>query len=719
MLDRLLAPVPLMLTGSLASLALVTLAVFLASQSPWLGLELEYDERQQLPVITQIHRLVINSNLEPGNHLQNIRAPSSDDVVNLQGFRLRVEPPSHARFKDHNALLEREDAIANILTQPEVVFTTPDGKTATVKVWPKRPIGSLGHEFWLFNLFGLIAWNLSLAVWAIRPRELAARLLCFSGAGFFMATFFNSIYKARELALPQELFLAYSRANQLGLYIMLFSLLALMAYYPKRITRLSPALYIVPALAFYQANESFQWFEWPLHTYYFPVFALYLAGVVVAVYQWRLSVNQPLDRAALKWMLLAIFIIMGMGLAIYFIPLALFEQALFPQWAMVGTATLLYIGFAFGIVRYRLFDVDRWWLRVWVWFLGGLSVILFDLALVTLLQLQPMIALGIALIAVGWIYFPLRQRVWKKLNPTYTDKDFQLTEHVERIAQAMPTQHTDPFWIRLLEDAYLPAGVHITNKQTDSVRLLDNGSAVLVPLLSTEGAVRLTFPNRGRRLFSLRDLRHLESLLTIAKRILTVHKAELAAVQRERERIVRDLHDDVGGHLMTLLRRAPSRDLENQARKALKALRESMRVLDGNPLQDLVVILEDLKAEVEEKIAGTGVQLNWQQTLHDDALEITMRQAINISHILSEAISNALEHTNGQTIWVFFHTDEDSITLKVVNDGAEKTGPNKKLTRGRGLNNMSVRASELGGRFTFNIHGSQAKLLAVLPINLE
>lgn len=719
MMTRKLAPIPLMLAGMLVSFVLLIIAVHMATRTPWLGLDLAFDDNRQLPVIEQIHNQDVTKILREGDLLQSISDPYTDKTVDLSGFMLRVEPPSYPTFAGHNALLVREDSIAALLDQPEVLITTGEGKTALVRVLPKRPMATLGYEFWLFNLFGLIAWNISLVVWVIRPRAAAARLLFASGAGFFMATFFNSIYKARELALPQDIFFAYSRANQLGLYIMLFSLLALMAYYPRRITRISPALYILPALFFYHANETYQWIEWPLHTFYVPVFALYLAGVVVASYQWRISAQHPLDRAALKWILLSIFIIMGLGLAMYFIPLALMERAVFPQIAMVGTASLLYIGFAFGIVRYRLFDVERWWLEVWAWFLGGLSVVIFDLALVTLLKMQPTIALGIALIAVGWIYFPLRQLVWRKLQPASPDSEFRLADQIERIAQAMPAQHTDPFWIRLLEEAYQPANIFISNHPSDSVELLNNGSAVLVPLLCTDGTVRLTFPNKGRRLFSVRDRKHLESLLTIAKRILTVHEAEMAAVQRERERIVRDLHDDVGGYLMTVLRRAPSEDLESPARKALKGLRESMRVLDGNPLQDLRMVLEDMKAEVEEKLEGTDVRLLWQQSLEDDSLEITMRQAININHILSEAVNNALEHADSKIMRVDFSSDQETITLKVTNDGAKGLDPNQKLLRGRGLNNMHVRASELGGQLTFAIDGPEAKVVAVLPIHSD
>ncbi|MFP3979179.1 ATP-binding protein [Marinobacter sp. KMM 10035] len=717
MFDRIQAPIPLMLSGAVASLILVAFATYIACQTPWLGLDLSYDESQQLPLIEVIHNPANNLHLQVGDHLTSMSVENSSDAFSLKGFRLHVEPPSHANYADHNALLEREEEVASLLKHEKVWVTTEAGNTTELTVLPERPIATLGYEFWLFNLFGLIAWNVSLAVWAIRPRETAARLLCASGAGFFFATLFNSIYLSREIALPQDLFLVLTRANHLGLAIMLFSLLALMAYYPRRISRPSPAIYLIPLFIFYQANETFQWIEWPLHTYYLPVLMLYLAGIVVAVYQWRMSAQVPLDRAALKWMLVSIFIIMGLGLAIYFLPLVLFGEAAFPQWAMVGTASLLYIGFAFGIVRYRLFDVDRWWLAIWAWFLAGLAIVVVDFALISAINIHPSAALAIAVIAVGWIYFPLRQIAWEKLHPDAPDPDDLLTSQVERIVQAMPPQRTDHSWMRLLIDAYKPANTNISSKKTESVSLYDNGAVMVVPLLLTVGAVHLTLPNHGRRLFSLKDRKHTEGLLVIAKRILAAHEGERIAVQQERERIVRDLHDNVGGHLLTLLRRAPSKEFEQPAHKALKALRESMRILDGNPLQDLTVCLQDMKAEVEEKLIDTNIALSWRQSLNDDSLEITMRQAININHILSEAVNNAVEHADSKHIQIRFEIDDKSLALTIVNDGATRINPETKLMRGRGLNNMSVRASELGGHFEFSIENGFATMLSAVPLN--
>src|SRR5690554_5285924 len=106
MLDRIQAPIPLMLAGSVASLIFVAFAAFIASQTPWLGLTLSYDESLQLPLIEEVHSPINNVHLQVGDHLTSIGLENSSRSVSLNGFRLHVEPPSHATFSGHNALLE-------------------------------------------------------------------------------------------------------------------------------------------------------------------------------------------------------------------------------------------------------------------------------------------------------------------------------------------------------------------------------------------------------------------------------------------------------------------------------------------------------------------------------------------------------------------------------------------------------------------------------------
>lgn len=711
-----LPPVPAMLVGMVASLVFVVLAASYLTSQPWLGLTLGYDESDQRPSITAVYRAELKSLIQKGDILRSIRTLDGSREVYLFGFVPGTEPPSFATFSEHNDYLRREDAIATILAAGAIQLEFQNREAVEIHLVDERPITTLPLDFWLFNLFGLLAWNIGLAVVAVRPGIVAARLLALSGFGFYVATLFNSIYLSREFALPESEFLTLSRLNHLGLSVMLFALLALMAYFPRKISRHSPLWVIFPVGVLVQLNEWLQWYEWPLHAYYLPILVLYLAGVWVAIYQWRRSRSSPLDRAALKWMLLSIFIIMGVGLSIYFVPIALVGEAIFPQWAMVGIASLLYIGFAFGIVRYRLFDVQRWWLKIWGWFLVGLAIVGLDLLMITVLKMQPMIALSVAVISIGWIYFPIRQVFLNRLARITGTDDRRMVDQVEAMAQTIPGRDSNSQWQQLLVNQFSPAGVDFDEETVDAVHLEHHGAVMAVPMVAGGGTLRLTYPDFGRRLFSLSDVDYVQSVLQISRRILAVHEVEIQAVKEERQRIVRDLHDDVGGHLLTLLRQAPSETYENLTRKALQALREAMKAMDGQTHQRLVDCLEDWRVELEQRVNDHQIDFSWRLKVSDSDTEITVRQAINISRILSESVSNALQHASPTYIRVQAEVSDVAITLRIENDGVASVSGERNVMRGRGLNNMLTRATELSGKFDFTTKGSVARAYAILPL---
>ncbi|MBA3981392.1 MAG: hypothetical protein C0462_12405 [Alcanivorax sp.] len=214
---RRVAPLPTMLVGAVLALLLMLLALFAVLGQPWMGVTLAAGENGY-PVVQRVHPLSkAPPTLRPGQTIVAMIHPVTGDEISLQGFVPLQEPPGFPTFAEHNAYLERED----------------------------RPLPSVPLDFWLFNLFGMIAWTISLAVWVTRPRQLPARLLCLSGAGFFIATLFNSVYLGRELALPESSFLFLSRLNNIGLALMRVSLLLLLVYYPRRLTRWPASLVLV------------------------------------------------------------------------------------------------------------------------------------------------------------------------------------------------------------------------------------------------------------------------------------------------------------------------------------------------------------------------------------------------------------------------------------------------------------------------------------------
>ena len=188
-----------------------------------------------------------------------------------------------------------------------------------------------------------------------------------------------------------------------------------------------------------------------------------------------------------------------------------------------------------------------------------------------------------------------------------------------------------------------------------------------------------------------------------------------AAAAGERERIYRDLHDDVGAKLLSLVYAADKPATATLARDALQDLRDivSQGVLEARPLADL---LSDVRAEIEERCVGADWQLEWRQPEALPELELNPTQVFHLQRILREVVSNALRHSGGSSLLVVVDWQIPVLTLQVDDDGlgiGAEGGQQRATTDstaavrapgvvgsgprsgGRGLRNIRQRADEL------------------------
>ena len=184
----------------------------------------------------------------------------------------------------------------------------------------------------------------------------------------------------------------------------------------------------------------------------------------------------------------------------------------------------------------------------------------------------------------------------------------------------------------------------------------------------------------------------------------------LQAVEEERQRIARDLHDDTAQHLSTLLLRI---------RMAL----DSDRTVGPS-------FLEDLRREIQEaadgvrriasnlrppalREAGLGSVLHThaRKTARSADLELETRIATDIDQLLpqkqlaafriaQEALSNAVRHADAERLTVTAEVRQDRAVLEIVDDGRgfEIAGPPTALAgRGLGLIGIYERARSVDG----------------------
>ncbi len=198
-----------------------------------------------------------------------------------------------------------------------------------------------------------------------------------------------------------------------------------------------------------------------------------------------------------------------------------------------------------------------------------------------------------------------------------------------------------------------------------------------------------------------------------------LHKLETEhAVTEERERIYRDLHDDVGAKLLSLVYRSANAEDADLARSALQDLRDVVS-RSGSDSFELEAVVADWRAECERRLADAGLRLEWQQSPELESLHLTQPQALDFGRILRESVSNVIRHAQATHIRIELWLADNTLQLVVTDDGigCPDSTPCKP---GRGIRNMSSRAHRLGGSFLIEyLSPNGCRLSASIPLQTE
>lgn len=183
----------------------------------------------------------------------------------------------------------------------------------------------------------------------------------------------------------------------------------------------------------------------------------------------------------------------------------------------------------------------------------------------------------------------------------------------------------------------------------------------------------------------------------------------LRAVQREqdlvseRERIMRDMHDGVGGYLVSLLAGLENKATRPEAlaarlREALEDLRLMIHSLD-NADEDLDVALATVRPRLEGVLAAGGIALDWKVAGPGEGVRLGPGAVLQLMRILQEAVTNALKHSGADHVTVTLEriADADGAAARLsVHDNGR--GLAARRPTGRGLDNIRHRALTAGGR---------------------
>lgn len=182
-----------------------------------------------------------------------------------------------------------------------------------------------------------------------------------------------------------------------------------------------------------------------------------------------------------------------------------------------------------------------------------------------------------------------------------------------------------------------------------------------------------------------------------ALRIVDLEKS--SALAEQRESIMRDMHDGLGGYLVSLLAIADQPQLDRRLLHSVvqQALTDMRLMLDSLDIEsdDLSLIMGALRDRMQPILQAGGISVDWRiedtPPLHD----MSPHRALQVLRIVQEGLNNAIRHSEADKIEVHLHYDVERLRygVAVSDDG---TGMSEDRTRGRGLDNMRYRAADIG-----------------------
>lgn len=184
------------------------------------------------------------------------------------------------------------------------------------------------------------------------------------------------------------------------------------------------------------------------------------------------------------------------------------------------------------------------------------------------------------------------------------------------------------------------------------------------------------------------------------------------AAERERLKIYRDLHDDVGSRLLTIIHSDPNNKLVDTARAALESLRQAVSRAN-TPDQRLVNFLIEVREETELRLIGSGHQVIWQQENNLPDILLPSEFVFNLNRVVKELVSNIIRHAQAVQVEVHVSFIEGSLVLIVSDDGQ---GFKVTISGGNGIGNIKSRIQELGGEVNWENTGEGTQVRVRVPL---
>jgi signal transduction histidine kinase len=201
---------------------------------------------------------------------------------------------------------------------------------------------------------------------------------------------------------------------------------------------------------------------------------------------------------------------------------------------------------------------------------------------------------------------------------------------------------------------------------------------------------------------------------------LNLKHAQVTAMERdkataeERTRVLRDMHDGAGAHLITAIRQVERGDASRT--ELLQTLQESLDQLRLSvdaihlPQGDINALLASLRFRLERRIKAAGLDLKWRADELPVLANFHATQMRHLQFMLMEAISNVIQHAQASHIALTAVVEGQDIQIELLDDGVGMGA-----AQGNGRRIMQERAALIDARLSMGSTSRGTCLRITLP----
>lgn len=179
-------------------------------------------------------------------------------------------------------------------------------------------------------------------------------------------------------------------------------------------------------------------------------------------------------------------------------------------------------------------------------------------------------------------------------------------------------------------------------------------------------------------------------------------------VQKEKQRLSRDLHDNLGAQITWLSNNISQVETAQQqqqpvepkmnrlkegAGELMQTLRETIWILNKDKISAIDFFDKLVNQTVKYLEAYPSIQLHTDEKIVAD-VQLHSGQALQLFRICQEAITNACKHSNASKLEIIANSSENKFSIRISDYGKGFDTSSENLTGHYGLQNMQERANE-------------------------